>query len=97
MWGMEEQQYAKLAFKLVTSLQQAVLRRHDILGVDPDPRIHASDQWIRIRLRIRILDTDPSIFVIDLQDAMKKLNFNTIFCPYDFLKLHLHHFSKIKI
>ncbi len=24
-------------------------------GVDPDPRIHASDLWIRIRIRIRIL------------------------------------------
>jgi hypothetical protein len=95
MWAMEEQQYAKLAYKLVTSLQQA----HDILGVypDPDPRIHASHQWIRIRLRIRILDTEPSIFVIDLQDARKKLNFNQIFSAYAFLKLHLHHISKIKI
>ncbi len=37
-------------------------------GVDPDPRIHASDQWIRIR----ILDPDPAIFVTDLQDASKK-------------------------
>ncbi len=42
-------------------------------------------------------DPDPSIFVIDLQDASKKLIFNTIFSAYDFLKLHLHHFSKIKI
>ncbi len=32
---------------------------------DPDPRIHASYQWIRI------LDPDPAIFVIDLQDANK--------------------------
>ena len=38
---------------------------------DPDPRIHASDQWIRIR----ILDPDPAIFVIDFQDASKKLIF----------------------
>jgi hypothetical protein len=40
-------------------------------GVDPDPdldpRIHASDQWIRIRMRIRIL----LFFLIDLQDASK--------------------------
>jgi hypothetical protein len=36
---------------------------------DPDPRIHASDEWIRI------LDLDPAIFVIDLQDAIKKTNF----------------------
>jgi hypothetical protein len=26
-----------------------------IFGVDPDPRIHASDSWIWIRIRIRIL------------------------------------------
>ncbi len=48
---------------------------------DPDPRIHASD---------------PAIFVIDLQDASKKLIFYTIFSAYYFLKLHLHHFSEIK-
>jgi hypothetical protein len=34
-------------------------------GVDPDPRIHASDKWIRI------LDANPAIFVIELQDASK--------------------------
>ncbi len=53
-----------------------MLRIHDILGVDPDPdqdpRIHASDKWIRIR----ILDPDPAIFVTDLQDA-SKTNFLT--------------------
>jgi hypothetical protein len=32
-------------------------------GVDPDPRIHASDSDS---------DTDPAIFAIDLQDANKK-------------------------
>jgi hypothetical protein len=43
--------------------------------VDPDPRIHASDQWIRI------LDPDPAIFVIILQDASKKLIFShKFFC-----------------
>jgi hypothetical protein len=41
-------------------------------------------------------DPDPAIFVIDLQHASKKLIFNTIFAPYYFLKVHLHHFSKIK-
>jgi hypothetical protein len=36
--------------------------------------------------------------VIDLQDASKKLIFfYTTFSAYDFLKLDLHHFSKIKI
>jgi hypothetical protein len=42
------------------------------------------------------MDPDPAIFVIDLQDASKKKCFNTIFSAYYFLKLHLHHFSKIK-
>jgi hypothetical protein len=41
-------------------------------------------------------DLDPAIFVIDLQDANKKLIFNKkIFCLL-LLKVHLHHFSKIK-
>ncbi len=63
-------------------------------GVDPDPRIYASDWWIRIR--IRILDPDPAGFVIDLQGANKKLSFYFIFSAYYFLKIHLHLFSKIK-
>ncbi len=41
-------------------------------------------------------DPDPAIFVIDLQDARKKQFFNTNFSTYYFLKVHLHHFSKIK-
>ena len=41
-------------------------------------------------------DPDPAIFVIDLQDASKKLIFITIFSAYYYLKVHLHHFSKIK-
>jgi hypothetical protein len=41
-------------------------------------------------------DPDPAIFVTDLQDESKKLIFNTIFSAYYLLKLHLHHFSKIK-
>jgi hypothetical protein len=41
-------------------------------------------------------DPDPAIFIIGLQDASKKLIFNTIFSAYYFLKVHLHHFSKIK-
>ncbi len=51
-----------------------MFRIHDILG------------WIRIR----ILDPDPAIFVIDLEHASKKLIFNTIFSAYYFLKVHLH-------
>jgi hypothetical protein len=42
------------------------------------------------------MDPDPAIFVIDLQDASKKLIFNTIFSAYYFLKVHLHTFSEIK-
>jgi hypothetical protein len=36
-----------------------------------------------------LMDPDPTIFVIDLQDA-------TIFSACYFLKVHLHYFSKIK-
>jgi hypothetical protein len=43
-----------------------------------------------------ILDPDPAIFVIGLQDASKKLILNTIISAYYFFKLNLHHFSKIK-
>jgi hypothetical protein len=49
-----------------------------------------------------LMDPDPDpgsgscYFVIDPQDASKKLIFNTIFSAYYFLKVHLHHFSKIK-
>jgi hypothetical protein len=41
-------------------------------------------------------DADPAIFVIDLQDANKKLILKKSFSTYYFLKAHLHHFSKIK-
>ncbi len=57
---------------------------------DLDPRIYASDLWIRI------LDPDPAIFVIDIQDANTKQIFYFIVSAYYFLKVHLHLFSKIK-
>jgi hypothetical protein len=41
-------------------------------------------------------DPDPAIFVIGLQDVSKKLIINKNFFAYYFLKVHLHHFSKIK-
>ena len=43
------------------------------------------------------VDPDPAIFVIDLQDTIKKLIFvkKSFFAHY-FLKVHSHHFSKIK-
>jgi hypothetical protein len=63
----------------------SVFRVHAILGWGSGS---GSGSWI--------LDPDPAIFVIDLQDASKKLIFSIIFSAYYFLKVHLHHFSKIK-
>jgi hypothetical protein len=40
-------------------------------------------------------DQDPAIFIIDLQDANKKVTKKS-FSDYYFLKVHLHNFSKIK-
>jgi hypothetical protein len=40
-------------------------------------------------------DPDPSIFIIDLQDVKKK-KISKIFPAFYFLKVLLHHFSKIK-
>jgi hypothetical protein len=40
-------------------------------------------------------DSDPAIFVIDLQEATKKLIIKS-FSAFYFLKVHLHYFSKIK-
>ncbi len=45
---------------------------------------------------LRLMDPEPAIFVIDLQDANKKLIVKKSFSAYYFLKVHLHHFSKIK-
>jgi hypothetical protein len=44
-----------------------------------------------------LMDPDPdiAIFAIDLHEANKKLFFKS-FSAYYFLKVHLHHFSKIK-
>jgi hypothetical protein len=39
---------------------------------------------------------DPSIFIIDLQDANKKLILEKVFSAYFSLKVLLHHFTKIK-
>ncbi len=39
------------------------------------------------------LDPDPDIFVIDLQDATKNIKKGS---AYYILKVHLHHFSKVK-
>jgi hypothetical protein len=39
---------------------------------------------------------DPAIFNVDLQDAKKKRIKKKSFSAFYFLKVHLHHFSKIK-
>jgi hypothetical protein len=60
---------------------------------------------ILVSIRIQILASeiidpapDPANFVIDLQDANKKLIFPNFSAYYGtFLKVHLHHFSKIKV
>jgi hypothetical protein len=41
-------------------------------------------------------DPDPAIFITDLQDANKELIKKISFSAYFFLKVDLHHFSKIK-
>jgi hypothetical protein len=41
-------------------------------------------------------DPDPAVFVIDVQDANKKLILKKNFSAYYFLKVNSHHFSKIK-
>jgi hypothetical protein len=41
-------------------------------------------------------DTDPAIFVIDLQEANKKSNFYKVFLLIPSWRYILHHFSKIK-
>ncbi len=42
-------------------------------------------------------DPDPAIFITDLQGANKKLMTKKSFSAYNFLKEHLHNFSKIKV
>ncbi len=42
------------------------------------------------------MDPDPAIFVIDLQDANKKLIKKKSFYAYYFFNVHSRHFSKIK-
>ncbi len=65
-------------------------------GVDPDPypRIYASDpdpgSWSGSRFRILLFSS------LTFRMPAKNKFFNTIFSAYYFLKVHLHHFSKIK-
>ncbi len=55
--------------------------------VDPDPRIHASDWWIRMRILL---------FSSFTFKTPTKNNFKESFSAYYFSKVHLHYFSKIK-
>jgi hypothetical protein len=71
---------------------QAVLRIHDFL--------------VRIRIRLQICGSVPlthgsesgsgSCFSSVTFKMATKINFSSKFSAYYFLKLHLHHFSKIK-
>ncbi len=82
------QQYQSLhCFVFLVSVIGSVADpRHFGVDPDPDPRIHASDQWIRILLFSSLTSKMPA----------KNLFFNKIFSAYYFLKLNLYHFSKIK-
>jgi hypothetical protein len=50
---------------------------------------------IQIIPHLKQTDLDPAIFVSDLQDSHYKLTFSKFFAYY-FLKLHLHHSSKLR-
>ncbi len=50
----------------------------------------SADPWLWL------MDPDPAIFVIDLQDANQKLIYKKKFSADYFLKVQLHYFSKIK-
>jgi hypothetical protein len=68
----------------------AVLRIHDILV------------WIRIRGSMPLTngsgsDPDPSIFIIDLQDANKKMILKKSLSSYYFLKVLFYQFSNVKV
>jgi hypothetical protein len=56
-------------------------------GMDPDPRIDASDYWIRIQIESCYCRHWP---------CQQKTNLKKKNSAYYFLKGHLHHFSKIK-
>jgi hypothetical protein len=65
--------------------------------VTKTPQVQKAMFKIRdIVIGICLTDPDPALFVSDLQDANKKLFFFFKFFAYYFLKVHLHHFSKIK-
>ncbi len=74
-------------FKYVCRLNKGTITWTSVVdpwhfGTDPDPRL-----WP--------VDPDPVIFVLDIQDA-KKNYFFLSFSAHYFLKVHLHHFYKIK-
>jgi hypothetical protein len=78
-------------FDKLEAWTNSVLRIRDILGWirihGSMPLTNGSGSWIRILLFSSLTFKMPA----------KNKIFNTIFSAYDFLKLHLHYFSKIKI
>jgi hypothetical protein len=62
-----------------------VFRLNDIFVCGSDPRIHASEKWIRILLFSSLTFKKPA-----------KNNLNRSFSAYYFLKVHLYHFSMVK-
>ncbi len=70
-----------------------VLRIHDILV-----RIRIYGPWLWLMAPDPDQDPDPAIFVIDLQDANKKIIMKKkSFSAHYFLKVHLHHFQWYKV
>ncbi len=66
-------------------------------GVDPDPRIHASDYRIRIQIRMRIRILLFSL--LTFKKPTKTNCFKKFFCMLLFegtVPVHFRHFSKIK-
>jgi hypothetical protein len=90
-----------LMWSLVRCKNSVNLAAHATPELKPVLWIHDILVWIRIRGSMPLTygsgsDPDPAIFIIDLQDANKKLFKKKSFPAYCFLKVLLHHFSKIK-
>ncbi len=77
--------FSPMGFKMPTKNKVSFFSVADPwhFGTDPDPRIRTSDKRILIRILL-------------LSSVTFKTAIFLIFFAYFFLKLHLHHFSKIK-
>ncbi len=58
---------------------------------DPDLQIHTTDLWIQIRILLQIL------LLMSVTFTNQKIPFVFLLITYYFLKVHLHHCSKIKV